>query len=122
MENPEGQNYIPLAPTVTSIGGLTAKFVNGINISCRYRYVGDRPANAENTVIASGYKLLDAVISYNRPSFSIGLLMENILNDIWNEAQFDTTSKMKNETQPVSELHFTPGTPFFAKMNVAFYF
>ena len=122
LHDPEGQNYIPLAPTITSIGGLTAKWKSGINMSVRYRYVGDRPANAENTVTARGYKLIDAVISYNRPSYSIGLSMENVLNLEWNEAQFDTTSKLKKEAQPVSELHYTPGTPFFAKLNVAFYF
>lgn len=40
----------------------------------------------------------------------------------WNEAQFATTSQLKNETAPVTELHFTPGTPFFAKVKFAVLF
>ena len=28
---PKGENYLPLAPTLTSTGGLDVKFNNGIN-------------------------------------------------------------------------------------------
>lgn len=122
VNNPEGQNFIPLAPTLTSIGGLTAKFKNGLNAGLRYRYVGNRPANEDNTVTAKGYMLYDAVINYTKSKYAIGLSMENLTNINWNEAQFDTESKLKNENNSVSELHFTPGTPFFIKGSLTFFF
>jgi len=122
LYDPEGQNYVPLAPTITSIGGLTAKFANGLNAGIRYRYVGDRPANPDNSVTAKGYNVLDAVINYIRPKYALGITMENLANIEWNEAQFDTESKLKNESQAVSELHYTPGTPFFIKGSVTFFF
>ena len=78
-----------------------------------------RPANPEGTVEALGYFLLDAGINYTRPRFEISLHMENLLNADWNEAQFDTESRLFNELEPVSELHFTPGTPFFWKLGFA---
>jgi hypothetical protein len=29
---------------------------------------------------------------------------------------------LKNEPAPVSEIHFTPGTPFFVKLGVSYFF
>jgi len=44
------------------------------------------------------------------------------LNTAWNEAQFATESRLKNETAPVTELNFTPGTPLFARLKLAVFF
>ncbi len=119
---PEGKNYIPLAPTTTSIGGLSFRNVNGLNGSFRYRYLGDRPANEDNTIIAKGYLIADAIVNYSRPGFDIGMSVENMFNTTWKEAQFDTESRLKNETASISEIHFTPGTPFSLKLRVTKYF
>lgn len=119
---PEGHNYIPLAPSLTSVGGLTLKQKNGFNASLRYRYIDSRPANEDNTVTALGYFLLDAVVNYTKPRYQVGISIENLLNAKWNQAQFDTQSRLKNESQPVDELHYTPGTPFFLKGSLAFFF
>ncbi len=121
-ENIEGNNFIPLAPTFTSIGGLTTKFNNGLNASIRYRKIGDRPANEDNSVIARGYFVLDGGLTYTQKKYELGLTFENLLNVDWNEAQFDTRTRLFDETEPVSELHFTPGTPFFIKGSIAFFF
>jgi outer membrane cobalamin receptor len=118
----EGEDYIPLAPTFTSIGGLTFRMKNGLNGSLRYRYLGDRAANEDNTVVAKGYFLADAVLKYTRPHFELSLTTENIFNVAWKEAQFDTESRLYTETNPVSEINFTPGTPFFFKTGISFFF
>lgn len=119
---PEGENFIPLAPRLTSIGGLTYKQVSGINASLRYRFIDSRPANETNSVTAKGSFLLDAVLAYKLSKFEFGLSAENLLNTVWNQAQFDTESRLFNEPNPVSELHYTPGTPFFLKGNIAYCF
>lgn len=121
-DEPEGNNYIPLAPTFSSIGGLTFRFKNGLNGSLRYRHIADRAANEDNSVIAHGYTLADATLNYSRSKFEIGVTAENLFNVQWNEAQFDTTSRLKDETEPVSEIHFTPGTPLFVKLKMTFFF
>ena len=84
--------------------------------------MGDRPANTDNTVTAKGYNVLDAVINLTKQRYAIGITMENLANIEWNEAQFDTESKLKNESQSVSELHYTPGTPFFIKGSLTLFF
>ncbi|HNC28465.1 MAG TPA: TonB-dependent receptor, partial [Cyclobacteriaceae bacterium] len=119
---PEGLNNIPLAPKLSSIGGMTIRCKNGLNGSLRYRYLDHRPANEDNSVTAEGYFLVDAVLNYTRSKFEIGVSAENIFDVAWKEAQFDTESRMANETTPVSEIHFTPGTPLFAKLHATFFF
>ncbi|MFN0188012.1 MAG: TonB-dependent receptor [Bacteroidia bacterium] len=119
---PAGENFIPLAPSLTSTGGITYKQDKGVNLSMRYRFIDSRPANETNTVVAKGYFILDAVFAYKLSNIEFGFSVENLLNSIWNQAQFDTESRLLNEPAPVSELHFTPGTPIFLKGNIAFSF
>jgi hypothetical protein len=57
-----------------------------------------------------------------RRRFEIALVAENLFNTDWNEAQFATESRLYNEPAPVTELHFTPGTPFFFKARMAWFF
>ncbi len=118
----KGNDYIPLAPTATSTGGFFYKKLTGFNGGLSYRYIKNRPANEDNTIVAKGYFLLDASLNYTRSKYELGLSMENIFNIDWNEAQFATESRLQNETDPVTELHFTPGVPFFAKLKLAVFF
>jgi hypothetical protein len=111
----EGQNYIPLAVKFTSIGGLTLKNKNGFSGSLRYRYVADRPANEDGSIVAKGYFVTDALLSYTKRKYTLGLNIQNLFNTRWKETQFATESRLKNENLPVEEIHFTPGTPFNAR-------
>ncbi len=124
IDEPEAANRIPLAPVFTSVGGMSVKLANGISGRLGYRYLDDRPANEDNSVIAKGYFVMDAVLNYSINSkYEIGLSIQNLLdNQTWNEAQFDTESRLKFESNPVSELNFTPGTPFNIKGNFSIYF
>jgi outer membrane cobalamin receptor len=118
----KGQDYIPLAPTATSIGGIFYKKQTGFNGGINYRYIKSRPANEDNSVIAKGYFLLDASFNYSKPKYEVGVSFENIFNVDWNEAQFATESRLANEPNAVTELNYTPGTPFFAKVKLAVFF
>ncbi|RYY20733.1 MAG: TonB-dependent receptor [Cytophagaceae bacterium] len=122
VDAPAGANYIPLAPTFTSIGGLTLKNPRGLSASLRYRHIDSRPAQEDNAIRARGYFLLDAVASYTQPRFQLGASAENLLNVEWNEAQFATDSRLRGEAAAVNELNFTPGTPFFVKLNASVFF
>lgn len=121
-DDPEGANYIPLAPDLTSTGGLTFQHPGGLNGSLRYRHLDSRPANEDGSVMARGYTVVDAVLNYTHRNFEIGLTLENALNTDWNEAQFDTESRLSDEAEPVSELHFTPGMPRFLRVRMGYFF
>ncbi|MEO8413611.1 MAG: TonB-dependent receptor [Ginsengibacter sp.] len=122
IDNPKGQNYIPLAPIWTSTGGITYTNSNGLNGSLRYRYIGDRPANEDYSLVATGYFITDAVLNYTKPTYEIGLVMNNVLNTKWKETQFDTVTRLKGEAAPVDEICFTPGTRFAAKLSFSVFF
>ncbi len=118
----KAESYLPLAPGFTSVGGLTYRKTTGWNGSLRYRFMNDRPANENNSVIAKGYLIVDASINYTKPKWEAGLSIQNLLNSKWKETQFDTESRLQSEPAPVSEIHFTPGTPFFARLSFTLYF
>ncbi|WP_025763494.1 TonB-dependent receptor [Dyadobacter tibetensis] len=122
LEEQEGLNYIPLAPLFTTTGGLTMQLNNGLSGSLRYRYMANRPANEDYSVKAKGYFVNDLQLNYSLPRFTFGMSVQNIFNTKWKETQFDTESRLEHELEPVSEIHFTPGTPFFAKLSGTFFF
>jgi len=122
IEEEEGANYIPLAPDLTSVGGLSFQHPKGFSGSLRYRYIKDRPANEDNSIVAEGYFVVDANVNYTFKKVTLGLSIENLLDTEWNEAQFATESRLRNEAEPVEEIHFTPGVPFFLRGSVKYSF
>ena len=55
-------------------------------------------------------------------TFEVGVVVNNLFNTEWNETQFLTESQLQSESQSVEEIHFTPGTPFFAKIKLTYSF
>lgn len=121
-EEPEGQNYIPLAPDLTSTGGISVTNYKGFSSSLNYRYLKSRPANEDNSIVAKGYFVSDINLNYQHKKINYGIIIENLFNTKWNETQFATESQLQNETQAVEEIHFTPGTPFFIKGKITYTF
>ena len=84
--------------------------------------IGDRPANQDNIVVEKGYFVTDASVSYQKKNYEIDFFVQNLFNVKWKETQFDTESRLQNEPAAVSEIHFTPGTPFSAKLSFTLFF
>ena len=123
LENVAGQDYIPLAPQVTLAGGLSLTNLGKFSGGIRYRYLADRAANEDNSIVAEGYFVTDFNLNYKMSNnVTLGVAVENIFDVAWNETQFATESRLQNETAPVEEIHFTPGTPFFAKATLTYRF
>ncbi|SDE78778.1 Outer membrane receptor proteins, mostly Fe transport [Pricia antarctica] len=121
-ENPAGENYIPLAPDLTSSAGLSFRDIHNFSGGISYRYVDDRPANEDNSIVAEGYFVTDLNLNYSIKNWTLGLIVENLFDTEWNETQFATESRLFNEPQSVEEIHFTPGSPFYlrGKLSVTF--
>lgn len=118
VEEPDGADLIPLAPKLTSTGGFTINDLDGFSGGLNYRLIGDRPANEDNSIVAEGYFVTDANLNYTYKNYTFGLIVENLFDVDWNETQFATESRLQNEANPVEEIHFTPGTPFFVRGKV----
>ena len=122
IEDVEGQNYIPLAPNFTMAGGVSVNNLNGFSGGIKYRFIDDRPANEDNSIVAKGYFVTDFNVNHKFKNVTLGLIIENVFDTEWNETQFATESRLQNEAQSVEEIHFTPGTPFFIKGTISYSF
>ncbi len=118
----KGNDYLPLAVPLSGTGGLDVKLANGLSGGLSYRYMEKRPANADNSLVAQGYFVSDLTANYRKGKYEIGLEIQNLFNAQWREAQFEVVSRLKKETQPVVDISFAPGTPFFAKLKMAVFF
>lgn len=118
-----GEDFIPLAPEFTLVGGLSLDEYKRFSGGIRYRYLGDRVANEDKSVLAEGYLVTDLNLNYSiSKNLKIGVSIENVFDTEWNETQFLTESRLQNEASSVGEIHFTPGTPFNAKVQLTYTF
>src|SRR5262249_19755388 len=90
IQAPKGANYLPLAVPLSSTGGLECKLANGLSGALAYRYMKDRPANADNSLVAQGYFVTDLTANYTHRNWSLSLEVQNLLNTQWRETQFET--------------------------------
>jgi len=121
-EEADGEDYIPLAPKFTSAGGLSVDNLSGFSGSLGYRWLGDRAANEDNSIVAEGYFVTDFNLNYTIENWTLGVIVENLLDTSWNETQFATESRLFNEPASVEEIHFTPGTPLYLRGKITYSF
>ncbi len=119
---PAGHNRIPLAPTITSTGGLSGRGLGPVTGGLRYRFVGSRAAIEDNSVVARGYLIWESFGSWRISRFEVVFTVDNLFNARWNEAQFATRSRLRGEPAPITELHFTPGAPRGMQLGVEYRF
>ncbi|MDB4438774.1 TonB-dependent receptor [bacterium] len=118
----KGEDYIPLAPDLTITSSLKYISNSGLYGGVDFKYLDNRPANENNSIVAEGYGIFDVNLGYKFHHFNFGIQIENVMNSEWNETQFATTSRLANESNAVEEIHFTPGTPFKIKGSIAYNF
>lgn len=121
-EEPEGQDYIPLAPDLTSSGGISFTDIGNFSGGINYRFIKDRPANEDNSIVAEGYFITDLNLNYAWNNWTFGVIVENLFDQQWNETQFATESRLFNEPNSFEEIHFTPGTPFYLRGKISVVF
>ncbi|HUF34856.1 MAG TPA: TonB-dependent receptor [Gemmatimonadales bacterium] len=75
----------------------------------RYRHIGSRPANEDGSVQARRSTVVELFGRWSLSRLGLLLAVDNLFDVEWNEAQFATTSRLRDEASPRTELHFTPG-------------
>ncbi|WP_018675145.1 TonB-dependent receptor [Riemerella columbina] len=121
-DEPEGENLIPLAPVWVSTGGIGWDFLNGFSANLQYRMMGENPAVEDNSIKTKSYFVNDLLLSYEKDRWGTSMQIQNLFNVKWNEAQFATETQLRGEPQSITDLAYTPGTPFFIKGSVYFKF
>jgi hypothetical protein len=126
-DEPRGQNLIPLAPTITSTAGLTVRdagigILRAVDGGFRVRHVGARAAVEDDAVRAAGYTIWELFAGFELGRARFSLAVDNLFGASWNEAQFATTSRLRGESTPVTELNYTPGAPRSLQLGVTYRF
>ncbi len=122
IDEPDGADRIPLAPPLTVQTFLIYSPAKGFHANANLRILGDRAANEDNSIVARGYEVIDATVGYTWRNYTIDLIADNVLDVEWNETQFATESRLRNETAPIEEIHFTPGTPRAVRLKLGYRF
>jgi hypothetical protein len=156
LGSPTGQDCgtdIPLAPRLVMNGGLTAEFSRGwaagLGAALRFRYLGSRPANEQNTLTAQGWTLLDLLLRYRWRNVEASLALTNLTDTAWREAQFAESTcvnqrdgldygsppgtgqpcpvqgsrpAMNTYADGIDGVSFTPGNPFGARGGLQIFF
>jgi outer membrane receptor protein involved in Fe transport len=121
-DEPEDADLVPLSPTLTSTGGITWTAADGVRAGARYRHIGERAADETGAIRALGSTLFELFGSCRVGRAEIVLAVDNLLDVDWNEAQFATASRLRDEPAPVTELHFTPGAGRSVQLGVGYRF
>lgn len=122
IEEPEGAQYIPLAPIHTLSGGISVQ-KDGFSGSMKVRHLANRPANEDYSIVANGYTIVDLNLGYKYRQLAWTISVENLFDVEWEETQFATQSRLQDEpAEGFEEIHFTPGTPFFLKAGISYEF
>lgn len=114
IDEPKGEDYIPLAPVNTLVAGLSWD-KGPFSASIKGRWLGDRPANEDYSLTAEGYFIVDVNASYKWKAFTFGAAIDNLFNTKWKEAQFATETLIPGDDEPITDICFTPGTPFMLR-------
>ena len=118
----KGGDYLPLAVPFYGTAGLYLRLPGGFSGGWNIRHMRDRPANADNSLVAQGYLLNDLTANYATRRWEIGLEVQNVFNARWKDAQYEVGSRLRNEVQPVDDISFTPGMPIFARAKLTVFF
>lgn len=121
FEEPKGEDYIPLAPVNTLVAGLSWHH-KGFAADIKGRWLGNRPANEDYSLTAKGYFITDLNFSYTYSKFTFGAAIDNLFDVKWKEAQFATETFIPGDKEPITDICFTPGTPFAIRGFVTFKF
>ncbi len=119
---------VALAPTFTGQAGLNVLHPSGWRGRLGARWVGDRAATEDRSLTAPGYFIVDVSAAYRWRFVEVGVVVENVLNSVWREAQFANASYVAGRDDPIyavngrQDIHFTPGNPINARVTLGLFF
>jgi outer membrane receptor protein involved in Fe transport len=119
---------VPLAPRFTASGDLTARLPFGLASTLQVLHVGKRPLIEDRSVSSQPFTVLNLITRFRVP-YKIGpgqlepfLIVQNLTNTEYRQAQFFFESRLRDEPEPVADIHFTPGAPFGVLGGIGFIF
>jgi hypothetical protein len=115
---------VALAPTRTLSASIGARPTFGSwtpFAEIRLKSIGSRPATQDGSLTAQGFAVVDANAGLRWKNIEAALDVQNLFNAKWREAQFATTSRLRNEATARTDIDYTPGWPFTAMGRATVY-
>lgn len=102
-------SHIPGAVEGVAAAGLTLLERNRVSAEVRYRYFGPRPLLEDNRVRSEASNLVNARIGYAlSPRIRLDLDLFNALAAEVSDVDYFYTSRLRDEAEPVDDVHFHP--------------
>ncbi|MGB1248971.1 MAG: TonB-dependent receptor domain-containing protein, partial [Chitinophagales bacterium] len=73
ISEPNGKDYIPLAPDFTLASGLDLQFKSGLYANINVRHLANRPANEDYSIVAKGYTIANLNTGYKWRDLNFGI-------------------------------------------------
>ena len=115
VEASKGNNYQPLSVPFYGTAGQYVNLPDGFSGGWNARYMRDRPANADNSMVAQGYFLNDLTANYTTRRWEIGLEVQNLFNAKWKDAQYEVESRLRQEPAAGGRYQFYAGDAVFCE-------
>jgi hypothetical protein len=118
---PEGQNFIPGALNRVISGGLAVNPPAGVSAgpfgSVRLRHFGPRPLVEDNSVSSRSTSIVNAEAGYKfSEHIRIGLEGFNVFDARVSDIDYFFESRLRDEPEPVEDIHFHAAIPRSARL------
>lgn len=107
---------IPNGPITLMTNGVGWRHPVGARGLVRGRYVGPRELDQGDW--APRYYVVDLVAGYDTDAWGAELAIDNVLDTQWEDAVFSYETRPEPGGATYNGIHWTPGTPFFARFTV----
>ncbi|WP_444922432.1 TonB-dependent receptor [Microbulbifer sp. CnH-101-G] len=112
-------NKIPNSIKNTSSFGIVLSGWENFSGGLRARYLGRTPLNESGEVYSDSSFILNFGCNYKvNSSLNLGLNINNILDSSDNDISYLYESKLKNEQNPIEDIHYHPVEPRSFRFNI----
>jgi hypothetical protein len=95
--------------------------LNNLSAALRLRSLSDQSENDDNLLSTKPFTIVDLSAMCRFEKFEFFVVIENIFNEAWNEAQFDTGMQLWGESPDIaSQLHLMPSSPRSLRLGVIY--
>ena len=125
-----GGGAIPNAPRALAYGGVTARHPSGLEGRIQMRYMGTRYGDEDRTSLLRDWAIFDLLLKYVWGRYDFNFSINNLANTKWWAGQQFHDSQIRNdprlptvnETEPVNDIHYTPGAPLTIRAGMTVHF
>ncbi|MCC6156579.1 MAG: TonB-dependent receptor [Deltaproteobacteria bacterium] len=107
---------IPNGPIFLMTNGIGVSDLAGWRGMIRGRYMGERELDQGD--FADPYYVTDVVVGYDAKTWGAELAIDNVFDVEWEDAVFSYETRPEPNGETVNGIHYTAGTPFFARATV----